>query len=184
MSPNPAIAFQDPTDRTNFDAVEDVFLEEILLADWFNAKGERIPASGADEAWGLAQTVVDNLRRSAPTKEAFLINLSALVGGKVMMPKGTLRITRLESPAPDRNRYLCAWELRYGDIRGDYSMEETVAHSMWMNRSGEGGDAQGGEDEVEKWRRMYKEVSEAMRQRDEEMMRLRRKVTECMRQRR
>jgi len=181
MSPNPAVAFQDPTDRTNFDAVEDVFIEEVLLADWLNSKGERIPGPGYDEAWGLSQTVVENLRRSAPTKEAFLINLSALVGGKIMMPKGTLRITRLESPIPDQNRYLCTWELRYGDIRGSYSMEETVAHEKWMSRSRTEGETPN-KDETEKWKRMYKEVTEAMRQKDEEMLRLRRKVADCMRQ--
>jgi hypothetical protein len=192
----PQVALQDLSDRTNIDEIEEFFAHTIMMGQWFDSRGAPIPAGGYDEATALAQTVVENLIRTAVTKEAFLINLSALAGGKMLMPKGSLRVTRLEIPAEmvDCSRYLCQWELKYGDIRGTYSMEETVLHSKWKKEK-EGGEAgssrsaTAGPDEgvaqrgeAERWQTMYREIMDVMARRDEELLRLRKKVVECMRQ--
>jgi len=186
---NTQIQFQDRTDRTNMDAVEEFFSHEILMASWFDFRGEQLPACCVDEAIGLARTVIENLRRTAGTKESFLINLSSLVGGKMLMPRGALRITRLElaHQVTDRNRYLCEWELRYGDIRGTYAMEETVLHSEWKKEKKGGPSATeevtdgGTEAEQERWRDMYKEMLEMIQKRDEDVARLKRQMMEFMR---
>ncbi|KAK3372872.1 ARS binding protein 2-domain-containing protein [Lasiosphaeria ovina] len=202
---HPRIFFQDRSDRTNKDELEGMFMFELLTASWYDAQGNRIAPCCVDEAWGVTQTVIESLLKAATTKEAFLINLAALAGGKIMMKTGSLRVTRLEQLA-DRNRYYCAWELRMGDIRGSYTMEETVMHDKWrkratpaaaaatttkddVDRSTTGGidDAAAttnGNDEpmtAEYWQRKYKEMAGMLQQRDKELTLLRTKVMESIR---
>ncbi|KAK0626939.1 ARS binding protein 2-domain-containing protein [Immersiella caudata] len=166
----PQVALQDLSDRTNIEEVEDFFAHTIITGQWFDSLGVPIPAGSYDEAMALAQTVIENLIRTAATKEAFLINLSALTGGKMLMPKDSLRITRLETPAEmvDRSRYLCQWELRYGDIQGTYSMEETVLHSKWKKGKKDAGPEEGvaEREEAERWQTMYREIMDVMARRD------------------
>ncbi|OIW27986.1 hypothetical protein CONLIGDRAFT_600314, partial [Coniochaeta ligniaria NRRL 30616] len=136
------IQFEDPTDRTNMDALEGFFAHEVLTADWFDASGNPLPPCGPDEAWAIISTIVENLLKAANTKDAFLINLAALAGGKLLMSTTNLRIARLneeEGGAAEVNRYRCTWELRLGDIRGVYSMEESVACARWRRKTTTGG---------------------------------------------
>ncbi|KAK0612844.1 ARS binding protein 2-domain-containing protein [Bombardia bombarda] len=128
-----AVSFTDPTDRTNLDALEAFFVSEILIASWCDADNKSIPPCTVDEAWGICETVIENLLGTAVTKEAFLINLAALAGGRLLMNTNCLKIKRLEEMG-DRTRYSCSWELRLGDIRGEYSMEEVVLVGKWRGR--------------------------------------------------
>ncbi|SPQ20587.1 7fd28948-abe8-40f7-8a86-9b7a331bb273 [Thermothielavioides terrestris] len=194
---------QDPTDRTNMDGIEALFVSSILGAEWYDAKQNRIPACGVEEAWAFSQRVIENLLRSASTKGEFLINLAALAGGQLLMHKGSLRITRLEELA-DRTRYSCTWQLRFGDIVGDWAMEETVAHEKWkkppdrdQDQRGSTGTAaaaasaaaapngasgsQEASDRAEHWERKYVELAAKLQEREQEMMRLKAKVIEAIR---
>ncbi len=178
----------DPADRTHMDEIESLFVSSILRADWYDAENKRIPPCGIDEAWAFAQRVIENLLKAAPTKEAFLINLSALAGGKILMPKSSLRITRFED-LPDRTRYRSNWQLRFGGIVGNWAMEETVMHDKWKKKAkkddgtvpdpaapnGTSGS------QADHWEKKYKELAATLQQRDEEMMRLRAKVMESIR---
>ncbi|KAK3320705.1 ARS binding protein 2-domain-containing protein [Cercophora scortea] len=148
---NPIVSFQDSTDRTNIDEIEGFFIHDILTGSWFDDNGKAIPPCGVDEALGLARTVIENLMNVAATKEAFLINLAALAGGKLLMSKDGLKVTRLATGEKDRNRYKCEWELRLGDIRGGYSMEVSAAE----------------------WKRRYREMAGMVKKRDLELARLR-----------
>ncbi|KAK3387457.1 ARS binding protein 2-domain-containing protein [Podospora didyma] len=191
---HPRLFFQDRLDRTNKDELEGVFMYELLTASWYDAKGNRVPPCGVEEAWGLTQTVVDNLLKAAATKEAFLINLAALAGGNILMPKGSLRVTRLEELS-DRTRYYSCWELRFGDMRGEYTMEETVMHDKWKKKplqpdkdgrsttvaAGEpAATTNGGMAEVEAsadyWQNKYKEMARKLQQADKELTLLRHKT--------
>jgi hypothetical protein len=179
----------DPSDRTNMDEIEALFMSRILGADWFDAKNNRIPPCGVDEAWAFSQRVIENLLKSAATKEAFLINLSALAGGKILMPKGSLRITRFEE-LPDRTRYRSDWQLRFGSIVGNWAMEETVMHDKWKKPKRDDGVVSNATtsngtsgSQMENWERKYKELAATLQQRDEEMMRLKAKVMESVRDR-
>ncbi|KAG7285572.1 hypothetical protein NEMBOFW57_010201 [Staphylotrichum longicolle] len=183
------VFFDDPTDRTNMDEIEALFMSRILGADWYDAKNNRIPPCGVDEAWAFSQRVIENLLKTAATKEAFLINLSALAGGKILMPKGSLRITRFEE-LPDRTRYRSDWQLRFGAIVGNWSMEETVMHDKWKKPKRDEGAVSNAAtpngtsgSQAENWERKYKELAATLQQRDEEMMQLRAKVMESVRDR-
>lgn len=124
------VFFADKTNHTNKYEMESLFVHQILGGDWFSYNGEAIPPCSVEEAWGLAQTVVENLLKAAATKEAFLINLAALAGGKLLMPANGLKVTRLEAE-PGQTRYSCDWQLQYGDICGSFSMKETVLDEKW-----------------------------------------------------
>jgi hypothetical protein len=173
------------------DEIEALFVSSILRADWYDAKGARIPACGVDEAWAFSQRIIENLLKSATSKEAFLINLSALAGGKLLLTKGSVRITRFEE-LPDRTRYQSNWQLRFGGIVGNWAMEETVMHDKWKKKKpkeGQGGAAPNsattngasGPPQADHWEKKYKELAATLQQRDEEMMRLRAKVMESIR---
>lgn len=176
------------TDRTNVAEVEALFVTTLLEAQWYDANQSRIPPCGLDEALAISQTVVESLLREARNKEAFLINLSGLVGGGILMPKSSLRVTRLEE-LPDRTRYSISWELRFGGIVGTWTMEETVLHARWKKGGRDGGASPGtatrngvpGAEATEDWARKYKEVAAVLRQRDEELLRLKSKVVESAR---
>jgi hypothetical protein len=123
----------DPTDRTNVDDLEALFVSTILAADWFDAAQRPIPACSVAEAFAFGQAVVETLMRTAPNKESFLMNLSGLAGGKILLQRGSLRITRLEE-LEDRTKYKVGWTLRYGSITGEWAMEETVLHEKWKGK--------------------------------------------------
>lgn len=175
--------FGDPTDRTNMDELEAYFAHEVLSANWYDAKGNRIPPCGVDEASAIIATVIDNLLKAAVTKDAFLINLAALAGAKLLMSTTNVAITRL-GELPDRNKYSCTWELRLGDLRGIYSMEETVMHDRWKVPE-KGGDsvttpASGGDATAEQWQQKYKEMCDVVKKRDKELADLRHRVVESL----
>ncbi|KAK4130308.1 hypothetical protein BT67DRAFT_452536 [Trichocladium antarcticum] len=187
--PGPQQIFsKDPTDRTNMGQVEVIFVSELLRAGWYDANHGPVPPGSVGEASALSQQVIENLLRAAPTNEAFLINLAALAGGMLLLNRGSLRVTRLEE-LPDRTRYSCVWQLRYGDIAGGWTMEETVMHGKWKTAQTDddgaspgtaGGSTAGpngtGESPADHWERKYKELAASLQRREEDMMRLKAKV--------
>lgn len=190
------IRFEDPTDRTNMDALEGFFAHEILTADWTDAAGLPLPPCGPDEAWAIIDTIIENLLRAASTKDAFLINLAALAGGKMLMSTTNLRIARLEEGGAV-NRYRCTWELRLGDIKGVYSMEESVECSRWKKGTAdaeaeegrEGRESTVGREEdkeggggAEHWQKKYLDMCEAVRKRDKELAAVRLKVAQALKE--
>jgi len=193
--PQPAhtgVRFEDPTDRTNVDALEGFFVHEVLAADWFDAAGNPVPPAGVEEAWAMVHTVVENLLRAAGTKDAFLINLAALAGGKLLMSTTNLRIQRLED-GEERVRYRCSWELRLGDIRGTYSMDDTVEKKKFLGRKtgtrveeGDGREGAVGRDEegasAEEWQRKYVAMCEAVKKKDRDLAEMRLKVVQALKE--
>ncbi|KAB5585434.1 ARS binding protein 2-domain-containing protein [Coniochaeta sp. 2T2.1] len=192
------LRFEDPSDRTNKDDLYGFFAHEVLTADWFDAAGAPIPPCGADEAWAIINTIIENLLKAANTKDAFLINLAALAGGKVLMSTTNLRMTRVEE-GRERNRYRCSWELRLGDIKGAYSMEETVECKRFkkVEESEEGGAREGTESAVgredgegdgrapataEEWQRKYFAMCKAIEKKDRELAEVRLKVVQALRE--
>lgn len=179
---------RDPTERTNMAEIETLFVTTLLGGDWYDANGQPTPPGSVEEALAYSQTVIETLSKTALTNEAFLINLSGLAGGKFLMPKGSLRVTRLEVLA-DRTKYSITWQLQYGGIVGVWTMEETVMHDRWKKPKKDDGAALSGSEtptgtdasQTEDWKSKYKELAATLQQRDEEMMRLKVRVIESVR---
>ncbi|KAJ8106551.1 hypothetical protein ONZ43_g7031 [Nemania bipapillata] len=121
----------DGADKTNHDEVESVFVVTLTSCTWFNPNGEAGPRPSVAEVVALVRSVIRSIADQALTKEAFLINLAALVGGHFMI-RPEREVHRLEI-GPDYTKYLCKWDLHYGAIKGTFTLTETVPHSKWKS---------------------------------------------------
>ncbi|KAM7199599.1 ARS-binding protein 2 [Rhypophila sp. PSN 637] len=187
------VLFLDPTDHTNKHEMESFFVSQILGGNWFSHDHKEIPPCSIGEAWALAEAVIDKLLKTAATPQAFLINLAALAGGRLLMAPNALNITRQrpDQDEPRKQRYLCEWHLQFGSIRGSYSMEETVLVDKWRT-AGDLNTTQPGprptatrattaaatrcdndNDNDNVWEGRFIEAAKLLQQRDEELERLR-----------
>jgi hypothetical protein len=119
----------DGPDKTNHDEVESVFVVTLTSCTWYDPNGEPGPRPSVAEVVALVRAVIRSIADQALTKEAFLINLAALVGGHFMIRPERV-VHRLEI-GPDYTKYLCKWNLHYGSTTGTFSLTETVPHSKW-----------------------------------------------------
>ncbi|EGS24010.1 putative ars binding protein [Thermochaetoides thermophila DSM 1495] len=223
------VFFTNPHDRTNKSSVEAFFTSSILSAEWYDPSHRRIPPCSVEEAHAFAQRVIENLLETSESKEKFLINLAALVGGNLMLHKGSLKITRLGEDEKEV-RYLVRWELRYGDLVGSWGMEErvkkrrgdkeggkggasvdgsaaasvngsagtnsaepSVAHGSVESGNGSGSGDGGEETSVNGdgsnknnkgegyWEQRYREMAAALKERDDELARLKQRIIEAVR---
>ncbi|KAL1889202.1 hypothetical protein Sste5346_009060 [Sporothrix stenoceras] len=125
-----------PADRTNIDEVEAYFMTEVFAAAWYDENDQRIPPCSVEEAGALVDIVIEDLTKGAACKEAFLINLAALAGGKILMANTDARIKRLEQ-TPEYTKYDFSWELRFGDVCGQFNIIEVVEHARWKKMTTE-----------------------------------------------
>ncbi|KAI0202504.1 ARS binding protein 2-domain-containing protein [Astrocystis sublimbata] len=119
----------DGTDKTNHDEVESVFVVTLTSCTWYDPGGVPGPRPTIAEIVALVRAVIRSIADQALTKEAFLINLAALVGGHFMIKPGR-EVHRLEIGS-DYTKYLCKWDLHYGATHGTFTLTETVPHSKW-----------------------------------------------------
>lgn len=119
----------DGPEKTNHDEVESVFVVTLTSCTWYDPSGEPGPRPSVAEVVALVRAVIRSIADQALTKEAFLINLAALVGGHFMI-RPERAVHRLEIGS-DYTKYLCKWDLHYGGIKGTFTLTETVPHSKW-----------------------------------------------------
>lgn len=193
------IQFSDPTDRTNLDALESFFIYDIVGADWFDPNGTQIPACSVDEAAGIYQQVIEDVMKGAASKETFLINVAALIGGGLLRSGRSVKVHRTVG-GDGSSVYDCNWELQVGDVKGAYSIRVALPHGKWSaqrgNKSkesntlgavGDDEDAEGEEDDSEladrgdgddddegggsgtKWQRKYRDLLEIVQQQKSEL---------------
>lgn len=127
---SPHVGTGAPADRTNIDEIEAYFMTEVLAAAWYDENDQRIPPCNVEEASALVDVVIEDLTKGAACKEAFLINLAALAGGKILMVNRESRVKRLER-TPEYTKYDFSWELRFGDVCGQFNITEVVEHARW-----------------------------------------------------
>ncbi|KAJ9149255.1 Ars binding protein [Pleurostoma richardsiae] len=180
------VQFQDPHDRTNMEELESFFIQELIAGDWKDGRGNPGPKPSVEEAHAIVTQIVEDVRKKAITKEGFLINIAALAGGHFMKTTTTLQCYRLDE-SDGQTKYLCNWELRLGDIRGAFSMRETVRHDRWMTRTEddaesstvgeaeEAGGAGGSGGDV-RWQQKYLDLLEVMKKKDQELTEIKRNV--------
>lgn len=193
------IHFSDPSDRTNLDALESFFIYDIVGADWFDSTGSQIPPCSVDEAAGIYQQVIEDVMKGAASKETFLINVAALIGGGLLRSGRNVKVHKTVG-GDGSNVYDCNWELQVGDVKGAYSIRVALPHGKWKGyrssksrenqyTQGAGGaddDAEGeqddselvdrggddgaqGDDEEIKWQRKYRDLLEIVQQQKSEL---------------
>ncbi|KAI0403051.1 ARS binding protein 2-domain-containing protein [Xylaria palmicola] len=121
----------DGPDKTNHDEVESVFVVTLMSCEWYDPNGGPGVRPTVAEVVALVRSALRSIADQALTKEAFLINLAALVGGHFMI-RPEREVHRLEI-GPDYTKYLCKWNLQYGAINGTFTLTETVPHSKWKH---------------------------------------------------
>lgn len=192
------IQFTDLTDRTNLDALESFFIYDIVGAEWFDSNGSQIPACSVDEAAGIYQQVIEDVMKGAPSKETFLINVAALIGGGLLRSGRSVRVHKTAG-GDGSGVYDCNWELQLGDVKGAYSIRVALPHGKWrthrgskskgidtLGGTGDDEDAEGEEDDSEladrgdddddegggdgvKWQRKYRDLLEIVQQQKSEL---------------
>ncbi|KAI0006409.1 ARS binding protein 2-domain-containing protein [Xylariaceae sp. FL0662B] len=118
------------SDRTNCDEIEAIFISDLLTCDWYDQDGRLGPSASIEEVTALTKTCIESISKQALTKQAFLINLSALAGVSYMMKAGSNHVQRCEV-GPDYTKYLCSWSLQFGAVNGSFTLSEMVPHSRW-----------------------------------------------------
>ena len=183
----PGLHFQNPNDRTNMDEVESLFIYEIVSADWYDSKNNRIPPCSVDEAAAIVAQVLENVMRKASTRETFLINIAALTGGTIMKTTTRLQCYRLQETA-EETHYMCRWELRLGDIRGQFSMRETLRHDRWKRPDTDEESINLGADDgtvpmdesAAHWQQKFRNVLDVLKKKDEELAAIRRNIMQSI----
>ncbi|KAM0286051.1 hypothetical protein ACHAQH_001059 [Verticillium albo-atrum] len=170
--------FDDMEERTHIDATFGYFHSEVLRADWFDASGNRTPPCSLDEAHALVASIIEALYAAAASQAAFLINVAALAGGRMLMTADKMQIRRLVE-YEDRTHFECSWVYRLGSVKGTYRMAQTVKHERWQKSP----DVSGGEDGPDMakgsggvWRKRYEDLMKDMRAKDEELAAMKRRV--------
>lgn len=163
--PRQSAAETQDENMVNVREVESIFVSELLVADWVDGSGNRIPPCGIDEAEAIAKMTIGNMQKQAFTPEAFLLNLSALAGGSILQ-RGVKALVTRTADSPDSSRYTCKWGLRYGAFRSSFSMSETVPHASWKKEKPGPGTTNATEAEqadAQHWKRKYEELLRAVK---------------------
>ncbi|KAK7920983.1 ARS-binding protein 2 [Apiospora marii] len=161
----PPIVYEHPGgERENIAIVESWFVSDVIIADWYDANDNRIASCGVDEALALAKHIINGMAKEAPSPEVFLLNLSAIMGGCLLRSKNRPSIKRLET-GPEHNRYLCRWQIQYGTLVSEYTLDETMPHHTWQKErrhgeknSGQASTGEPEEDTAEFWKHKYQEL--------------------------
>lgn len=199
----PEYYFETMADRTNVDALMAYFARVTHESDWYDAEGRPTECASMEEASAIINSTLENMYRTATSMQAFLINLAALAGARMLMTNVT-RCIRL-GEREDHTAYRCEWEYRFGHLHGYFNMAATVPFTMWrarpQKREGSGGEDDesgssapngGGVDDpeapessnprlqAEHWQRKYKSLLGQVDKMDKELFELRNKVIDSL----
>jgi hypothetical protein len=173
------LAFRDDPgdDRTNVAELEFMFMYTVIGADWFDHRGVPTEKCTFDEADQIVKQTIRNLREEAPSKEIFLINLSALAGGEFLRnPWNHLRMTRLEAEE-NVKPFIAKWKMKFGATEGTFEIKINVPRKSPVpeNKAPEDHSACD-EAASEDWKTRYMELRTRLKERDEKVKDLRKTV--------
>ncbi|KAI0137451.1 ARS binding protein 2-domain-containing protein [Xylariales sp. AK1849] len=183
-SEDPTDYYPESGDMTHVREMESMFVSELLICNWYDAKGNKIAPCGFDEAMAVTKTIIGNMAKKAATTDAFLINLAALAGGSILQGGTKAIITRLEE-GPTHNKYLCRWRLRYGSHRGSFSLNETVATDLWKKSDenaelSDSDETDQGDSDAQHWKEKYQELLQAVRSSNQQVTDLKMKIFDSL----
>ena len=176
-------------------------------SNWFDADGNPAEPASMEEASAIVNSTLENMYRTAANSQAFLINLAALAGARMLMTNLTrcVRIGEQEG----HTAYRCEWEYRFGHLHGYFNMAASVPFSMWRAprpkdqkddeaikratkygdgaaaSSAVGSDADGAGDgrrslPADHWQNKYKTLLSEVEKKDMELFTLRNKVLDSL----
>ncbi|KAJ6786371.1 hypothetical protein PWT90_02858 [Aphanocladium album] len=198
----PEYYFETMKDRTNIDALMAYFIRLTHESNWYDADGKPTEAASMEEATAIINATLENMYRTAATSQAFLINLAALAGARMLMTNLT-RCVRL-GEKDDHTAYRCEWEYQFGHLHGYFNMAAAVPFGMWRakpqktaGQDGQGTASQAGggardPDEpdssnprlqAEHWQNKYKTLLGQVDKMDRELFDLRNKVIDSLKTR-
>ncbi|KAK2066084.1 ARS binding protein 2 [Colletotrichum caudatum] len=170
----PAGMFENMEDRTNIDAVVGYLAHETANGDWFDAQDNPIDKCSMAEAYAIVHSMLECMWQTAPTQDAFLLNLAAMVGAKTLMTTSKTRCKR-EEEFEDRAAYSCKWQLRLGPFRGNYGLCHTLKYDRWRRpeEKAEKPNMKGTAGAESEWEKKYRDLLALSERRDKEMESLR-----------
>ncbi|KAM0741582.1 hypothetical protein ACQRIT_004439 [Beauveria bassiana] len=196
----PEYFFETMSDRTNIDALMAYFIRMTYESEWVDADGKPTDPASMDEATAIINATLENMYKTAASSQAFLINLAALAGARMLMTNLT-RCTRM-GERDGFTTYKCEWEYQFGHLHGYFNMAAAVPFSMWRAKpktAGTGGDSNAGSrannagandmDEpdssnprlqAEHWQNKYKSLLGQVDKMDRELFDLRNKVIDSL----
>lgn len=189
----PEYYFENMTDRANIDEVMAYFVRITHESKWFDVDGKPAEAADIAEASAIINSTLQNMYQSASSPQAFLINLSALAGARMLMT-GVSRCTRL-GEWDDMTNYKCDWEYRFGNLTGHFTMSAKVPFSMWRAEKKETDSRESDVDEddnvdtgenpqlsAKHWQSKYRRLLTEIERKDKELFELRNKVFQSLRE--
>lgn len=197
----PEYFFETMTDRTNIDALMAYFIRMTHESEWYDADGKPTEAAPMDEVTAIINATLENMYKTAASSQAFLINLAALAGARMLMTNLT-RCTRM-GEKDGHTTYKCEWEYQFGHLHGYFNMAASVPFSMWRAKpkggaTGEGGpgshagghtsgaldpdepDSSNPRLQAEHWQNKYKSLLGQVDKMDRELFDLRNKVIDSL----
>jgi hypothetical protein len=177
-------------DRTNIEAVMAVLVSETMAAEWVDRQGNPAEPCTLDEAHAVVSTVIETMFRNSTSKERFLINLAALLGGRMLMTTSRMRVAR-EETMREATKYSSTWEYRLGSVRGGFSMTQVVGHEKWRPAwaAGIAGEVEeaasdGGREEGEGaayWKKKYEDLAGTLRKQERQQDELKERIVSSLR---
>lgn len=183
----PRYFFEDLEDRTNVDGLISYFTHVLHNSDWVDPQGNQQEIAGMDECTAMVNATVEHMYKNAESSQAFLINLAALCGAKMLMTNRP-RCYRVETSAGVYS-YHFDWQYRFGDLKGQFTMTHSVPVTMWKKpEPGEAGAASQPADAsmeegltTEQWQAKYGALMDELERRDQELFEMQNKVMQSMR---
>ncbi|TFB03714.1 ARS-binding protein 2 [Trichoderma ghanense] len=183
----PRYFFEGLEDRTNVDGLISYFTHVLHNSDWVDPEGNQQEIAGMDECTAMVNATVEHMYRNAESSQAFLINLAALCGAKMLMTNRP-RCYRVET-SEGVYTYYFDWQYRFGHLKGQFTMTHSVPVTMWKKPSAReaaeasqpGGPSTGENLTTEQWQVKYGALMDELEKRDQELFKMQNIVMASMR---
>jgi hypothetical protein len=177
----PRYFFEDLEDRTNVDGLISYFTHVLHNSDWVDPQGNQQEIAGMDECTAMVNATVEHMYKNAESSQAFLINLAALCGAKMLMSNRP-RCYRVETSEGIFSYYF-DWQYRFGPLKGQFTMTHSVPVTMWKKPGpGEARETSAQEEGLtaQQWQAKYGALMDELEKRDQELYEMQNKVISAM----
>ncbi|CAM1504170.1 Fc.00g017610.m01.CDS01 [Cosmosporella sp. VM-42] len=180
----PIFYFERVGEREHVDEVLGFLTRALLGAQWLDAERKPSYPPTFKEATAIVNTTVEGMWKTASSPEAFLINLAAMAGGRMLI-SSEARVCR-KGNEDGCAKYSCEWEYCFGSIRGLYTMQQDVPLAMLGDPEKEDKPAEEGQGGMtaKDWEKKCNNVLAEMHKKDKELLAMRTKIMNSLRRER